>query len=128
MATPDLLFPADAKQKRYNQLAKSAAADLQIEYLAMTLSPYDTEYAQRILSQLVTDPEVISYRQDIVDDFINVPELEAILYKSLHTIYANSKSVYAKAGSTQSFFELTENTVLIESFISCMEECHGFFE
>ncbi len=60
MATPDLLFPADAKQKRYNQLAKSAAADLQIEYLAMTLSPYDTEYAQRILSQLVTDPEVIS--------------------------------------------------------------------
>lgn len=128
MATPDLLFPADAKQKRYNQLAKSAVADLQIEYLAMTLSPYDTEYAQRILSQLVTDPEVISYRQDIVDDFINVPELEAILYKSLHTIYANSKSVYAKAGSTQSFFELTENTALIESFISCMEECHGFYE
>ena len=39
MATPDLLFPADAKQKRYNQLAKSAVADLQIEYLAMTLSP-----------------------------------------------------------------------------------------
>ena len=128
MATPDLLFPADAKQKRCNQLTKNAVADLQIEYLAMTLSPYDTEYAQRILSQLVTDPEVISYRQDIVDDFINVPELEAILYKSLHTIYANSKSVYAKAGSTQSFFELTENTALIESFISCMEECHGFYE
>ena len=107
MATPDLLFPSDAKQKKYNQLTKSAAADLQIEYLAMTLSPYDTEYAQRILSQLVTDPDVISYRQDIVDDFLNVPELEGILYKSLHTIYSNSKSVYAKAGSTQSFFELT---------------------
>lgn len=128
MATPDLLFPADTRQKKYNQLTKSAASDLQIEYLAMTLSPYNTEYAEGILSQLVTDPDVISYRQDILDDFLNVPELEGILYKSLHTIYSNSKSVYAKAGSTQSFFELTENTALIESFISCMEECHTFYE
>lgn len=124
----DLLYPSDYKQKTRHFLSEAAVANLELEYLAGMLCPYNMDYALKVLSELVTDIEVIRYRQDVLRDFMNVPQLEGILYKSLHTVYQNSRSVYAKVGSTQSFFEISENLEHIESFISCIRACHEFYE
>ncbi|MCH5324352.1 MAG: hypothetical protein J1E39_03985 [Eubacterium sp.] len=125
---PDLLYPKNYRKQRETVLPQAAVQNLKLEYIAGALCPHHTEYALKILSQLNTDPAVISYRQDVLEDFINVPELEGVLFKSLHIIYNNAKSVYARVGSTQSFFEINENLEHLGAFIECMEICHGFYE
>lgn len=129
--TVDLMFPPEsgAKEKNgYALLSPTAVHNLELEYLAGLICPYNQEYALKILSKPPTDVNVIKYRQDILDDFLNVPELEVILYKSIHTIYNNAKSIYAKIGSTQSFVEINENLEHIDSFIECINHCHNFYE
>ena len=121
----DLLYPDGAKQNA-KHLSGKAIECLELTYIARLICPYNTDYALNVLSELITDESTISFRQDILQDFINVPQLEHQLYKSLHTIYMNSVSVYAKSGSTQSFFELNANIENIEAFTECMEECHRF--
>lgn len=127
----NLMFPPEAEAENQNSfalLSPSSVHDLELEYLAGLICPYNQEYALKILSKPLTDIHIIEYRQDILDDFLNVPELEAILYKSIHTIYNNSKSIYAKIGSTQSFVEINENLEHMDSFIECINLCHTFYE
>lgn len=129
--TVDLMFPPESgaeEKNAYAKLSPSSVHNLEIEYLAGLICPYNQEYALKILSKPPTDVNVIKYRQDILDDFLNVPELEVILYKSIHTIYNNAKSIYAKIGSTQSFVEINENLEHIDSFIECINSCHTFYE
>lgn len=121
----DLLYP-DGIKPSGKHLSAKAIECLELPYIARLICPYNTDFALNVLSELITDERTISFRQDILQDFINVPQLEHQLYKSLHTIYMNSVSVYAKSGSTQSFFELNANIENIEAFTGCMEECHSF--
>ena len=127
----DLMFPPGAgaaERNAFTQLSPTSVHDLELEYLAGLICPYDPDFALKILSKPPTDINVIKYRQDILDDFMNMPELEAILYKSIHTIYNNAKSIYAKIGSTQSFVEIFDNLEHIDSFIGCINSCHNFYE
>lgn len=129
--TVDLMFPLESgetEKNAYAKLSPTSVHNLELEYLAGLICPYNQEYALKILSKPPTDINVIKYRQDILDDFLNVPALEAILYKSIHTIYNNAKSIYAKIGSTQSFIEINENLEHIDSFIECINACHTFYE
>ena len=127
----DLMFPPESGETVKNAYAKISPVsvhNLELEYLAGLICPYNQEFALKILSKPPTDVNVIKYRQDILDDFLQVPELEAILYKSIHTIYNNARSIYAKIGSTQSFIEINENLEHIDSFIECINSCHSFYE
>jgi len=120
-----LLYPENYR-KSGNVIYQNVIESLELDYIAMLICPYNTDFALRVLTGLITDESVIKWRQDILEDFMNVPQLELKLYKSIHTIYENALSVYAKSGSTQSFFELNENIKNIESFLECMEDCHKF--
>lgn len=124
----DLLYPEDCEKNIKFLISPSAVSNLEIEYIASLICPYNTAYALKILSEFTADINVIHYRQGILRDFIDVPQLEGMLYNSLHTIYNNSKSVFAKAGSTQSFFEISENIEHIDSYIDCINSCHTFYE
>ena len=107
-------------------LDKAVAESLELPYIAMLICPYSTEYAMGILTELITDESVVKWRQDVLEDFINVPQLERNLRRSIKTIYDNAHSVYAKRGSTQSFYEIQENIESIEAYTNCMTECHEF--
>ena len=120
-----LLYPENYR-KSGNVIFKSAVESLELDYIAMLILPYNTDFALKVLTELITDETVIKWRQDILEDFMNVPQLELKLYKSIYTIYESALSVYAKSGSTQSFFELSENISKMESFLECMENCHKF--
>lgn len=109
-------------------LDREVADSLELPYIAMLICPYSTEYALGILTELITDEAVVRWRQDILEDFINVPQLERNLQRSIKTIYDNAHSVYAKSGSTQSFYEVQENILSIEAFTACMTECHEFIQ
>lgn len=120
-----LLYPENY-QKSGSILYQNAIESLELDYIAMLICPYNTDFALKVLTELNTDETVIKWRQDILEDFMNVPHLELKLYKSIHMIYKGALSIYARAGSTQSFFELSENIRNIESFVECMEDCHNF--
>ena len=120
-----LLYPDNYKQNG-RIIGEKTVESLELKYVAMLICPYNTDFALKVLTELVTDENVIEWRQDILEDFINVPQLEIMLYKSIHTIYEGSLSVYAKSGSTQSFFELNDNISRMEAFVECMEQCHKF--
>lgn len=122
----NLLYPENY-QKSGNVIYQNAVESLELDYVAMLICPYNTDFALKVLTELITDEAVIKWRQDILEDFMNVPQLELKLYKSIHTIFEGALSVYAKSGSTQSFFELSENISNMESFLECMEDCHKFF-
>lgn len=123
-----LLYPNSISKSTCIQLDEAAAENLQLPSLAAQICPYNTSYALQVLSSPLTDTAAIRYRQDIFEDFRNVPELSAVLYRSLHTIYINAKSLGIKPGSTQSFFELSENAGHITAFIGCVNSCHEFYE
>ncbi|MGN0619478.1 MAG: hypothetical protein ACI4J7_10720, partial [Ruminiclostridium sp.] len=121
----NLLYPEGCEPVA-SLLNEKAIDFLELNYIAMLICPYNTDFALKTLTELITDENVIRWRQDILEDFINIPQLEKKLYSSIHTIYEGALSVYAKTGSTQSFFELSENISNIESFLDCMKECHDF--
>lgn len=122
-----LLYPENYAPSG-RSLDRTVAEDLELPYIAMLICPYSTEYALGILTELITDEEVVRWRQDILEDFINVPQLELKLRRSIKTIYDNAHSVYARSGSTQSFYEIQENIRAIESFADCLNECHEFIQ
>lgn len=109
-------------------LDRAVAESLELPYIAMLICPYNTEYALGILTELITDEAAVRWRQDILEDFLNVPQLEQNLQRSIKTIYDNAHSVYAKSGSTQSFYEVQENIASIEAFAACLTECHEFIQ
>lgn len=109
-------------------LEGTVAEGLELPYIAALICPYSTEYALGVLTELIVDESVVRWRQDILEDFINVPQLERNLQRSIKTIYDNAHSVYAKSGSTQSFYEVEENIAAIEAFSDCMSECHEFVQ
>lgn len=121
----DLLYPENYERGAKTIDAKTTES-LELRYIAMLICPYNTDFALKVLTDLVTDESVILWRQDILEDFINIPQLELMLYNSIHTIYEGSLSVFAKTGSTQSFFELNDNIKQMEAFVDCMEKCHSF--
>lgn len=120
-----LLYP-DGCRPSGRSLDERAVKSLELRYIAMLICPYNTEFALGVLTDIVTDEKLISWRQDILEDFISLPQLEIRLYNSIHTIYRNSLEVYARSGAAQSFFELMESVKSIEDFAACMEECHEF--
>lgn len=121
----NLLYP-EGYEPSGRIINEKTAESLELKYIAMLICPYNTDFALKVLTELVTDESVIKWRQDILEDFINVPQLEILLYNSIHTIYEGALSVYAKSGSTQSFFELNDNISQMEAFVECMEKCHQF--
>lgn len=121
----NLLYP-EGYEPSGRIISEKTAESLELKYIAMLICPYNTDFALKVLTELVTDESVIEWRQDILEDFINVPQLEIMLYNSIHTIYEGSLSVFAQTGSTQSFFELNDNISRMEAFVDCMEQCHKF--
>lgn len=114
-----LLYPENYEPNG-KVISEKAVESLELKYIAMLLCPYNTDFALKVLTELVTDESVIEWRQDILEDFINVPHLETLLYSSIHTIYEGSMSTFAKTGSTQSFFELNDSISQMEAFVDCM--------
>lgn len=65
----------------YKTLNKEAINDLSIEYIcsALTKDPYEIQSIRQLLTTVTDNAEIIKYRCDIFDDFLNFPQLRADL-------------------------------------------------
>lgn len=129
----DLLYPSETKRREAQdrataiaQLPQDYVANLELELLSRLICPENSLNALRILTQLSTDEEVLNYRLDILEDFLNVPQLEAVLYENVHKLYVNEHINIQKLGLADSFYALNTRLNSLKTFIECITKCHEF--
>lgn len=129
----DLLYPSETKRREAQdraaaiaQLPQDYVTNLELELLSRLICPENALNAQRILTQLSTDEEVLNYRLDILEDFLNVPQLEAVLYENVHKLYINEHVNIQKLGLADSFYALNTRLNSLKTFIECITKCHEF--
>ncbi len=129
----DLLYPTEEKRKAcmakstaIAQLPQDYITNLELEVLAHLICPDNSAVALRIFTQLTDDPEVLNYRLDILDDFLRVPSLEAVLYENIHKLYVNEHVNIQKLGLADSFYALNQRLNSLQTYIECITKCHEF--
>lgn len=129
----DLLYPSETKRREAQERATAIAklpqdyvTNLELELLSRLICPENALNAQRILTQLSTDEEVLNYRLDILEDFLTVPQLEAVLYENVHKLYVNEHVNIQKLGLADSFYALNTRLNSLKTFIECITNCHEF--
>ena len=131
----DLYYPSkekrDAAKKRRTEKKNYPAEfveDLQLEKLSSFISAYYANRTLDLLSELCEDPEVINYRLDILEDFMNIPKLSATVKKTVNIMIENDRKNIYKLSTPDSFSMLNEAIEAFEAYIECMEILHGFYE
>ena len=131
----DLYYPSkekrDAAKKRRTDKKTYPAEfveDLQLEKLSSFISAYYANRTLDLLSELCEDPEVINYRLDILEDFMNIPKLSATVKKTVNIMIENDRKNIYKLSTPDSFSMLNEAIEAFEAYIECMEILHGFYE
>lgn len=129
----DLLYPSESKRaaalERAAEIAKlpqDYVTNLELELLSRLICPENSINALRILTQMSTDQDVLNYRLDILEDFLNVPQLESVLYENVHKLYINEHINIQKLGLADSFYALNTRLNSLKTFIECITNCHEF--
>lgn len=130
----DLLYPTqeafDALKKRradISSLSQDYIANLELEKLAEILLPSHQYQMLNMFKQMCTDPEVMAYRCDILEDFMNVPKLAATIRKVIGIMIENDRSSLYDLSEPDSFVKLDEAVNAFDAYVRCMEIMHGFY-
>ncbi len=131
----DLLYPSQEKrdQARAHRLAaenlpKDYAEDLQVQQLAAMICPVNQYNTVKLLCELNTDPEIINYRLDAIDDLINVPRLMPEIYKFLTSMLDNDRKNLKKFTNPTSFDGFRSRLDSFLNYIECVDGMHSFYE
>ncbi|MCD7823050.1 MAG: hypothetical protein LUG86_03380 [Oscillospiraceae bacterium] len=129
----DLLYPSIEKKQEHmkrgadlSKLPQDYVRDLELETLSRLICPENSLNAMRVFTQLSTDEETLNYRLDILEDFLEVPSLEAILYENVHKLYINEHVNIQKLGLADSFYALNTRFTSLKTYIECITKCHEF--
>lgn len=129
----DLLYPSEEKRRicldrgaAIAKLPQDYVTNLELEVLSRLVCPENSLNALRIFTQLTDDEEVLNYRLDILEDFLNVPSLEAVLYENVHKLYVNEHVNIQKLGLADSFYALNQRLGSLQTYIECITKCHEF--
>ena len=129
----DLFYPNEQKRREaaertaaISNLPQDYIGNLELEVIAKLICPENHLNALKIFTQMSIDPEVITYRQDILDDFLRVPQLENVLYENVHQLYVNERVNIQKLGLADSFFALNQRFESLRTYIKCITSCNEF--
>ncbi len=117
-----LLHPID-KDVKYNTLCKEAINDLSIDYLCQNLTSdsYEFNIIKQLLINITDDEEVIAYRRDVFEDFLNYPKLREDLtalllkLKDLREIERFQKDTEAS-----SMWQLINRLRELDGYVDCI--------
>src|SRR5690606_26646548 len=112
------------------RLSARAAADLDLETTvrALSASPGDQRIVTAALSTLCADPDVIAYRQAVLEDLLNAPELLARLEALLPAISAVERFRYASRPGQTPLHEVVWRVGQLESYVECVRGLMAAFE
>ncbi len=131
----DLMYPSEEKRKLHldrgaelSRLPQDYIGNLELEQLSRLICPEYSMNAMKVFTQLSTDPETLNYRLDILEDFLSVPALEAVLYENVHKMYVNEHVNIQKLGLADSFYALNQRFESLRTYIDCITKCYDFCE
>ena len=131
MDTPQpfsLLWPAGAARNA-TELGDQCARDLELDQtlLALTRSSIERGKVREILVRLCTDPVVIAYRQDVIEDLWDQPAFRDGLEALLPSVGAleSYRSSFDRKRST--FQDVTWRLGELDHFVSCVSGLNDLF-
>lgn len=131
----DLLYPSPEKRsemkKRAAQLERlpqDYIANLELERLAQMISPHNSYHVLNMIKQLTSDPQIINYRLDILEDIMNIPRLASTVKKMIEIISENDRRSIYKLSEPDSFSALDNAICAFDAYVQCVELMCGFFE
>lgn len=117
-----LLCPID-KKIEYNTLSKEAINDLSIDFLCenLTADSYEFNSIKQLLINITDDEEVIKYRCDIFEDFLNFPKLR----EDLTALLLKLKDLreierFQKDTESSSMWQLVNRLREIDGYVDCI--------
>ena len=132
MDTPQpfsLLWPNDAA-RCHTELDAQCVRDLELDQtlLALTRSSIERGKVREILIRICTDPAVIAYRQDVIEDLWDHAEFRDGLEALLPSIGAldSYRSSFDRKRST--FQDVTWRLGELDHFVSCVSGLNDLFE
>lgn len=131
----DLLYPSVKKRSEGEERRKALARmpydwvnDLDVESAARIICPYNASLVFTILKELSNDEEVIRYRQEVLEDFLNIPQLGGVFSKILEKLYNNERHVPSMMNDPTSFTALSYRMSALELYEECIINIHKFIE
>lgn len=124
-----LLWPDGARNAGRDgpRLSANTQRDLNLTEIAEALAGSHCRAAdiQGLLLALITDPDVIRYRQDILEDVLNAPELEVSIEAFLPQANALGRYVYFPSREQSPLHEVTWRIGQLELYVECVERLHA---
>lgn len=131
--TFSLLWPGDKYQhvsKLSPAIDESTIKDLELPNTINAFSKVQREQhdIEKILCYLCDDPEVITYRQDVIEDFLKYPFIVHELDALIPNLSAFGESNFSKLADGKSLYEVTWRLGELESYVECIECLFRIFD
>lgn len=131
----DLFYPNSKKRdelkKRKAQISdlpQDFIANLEIEKFADCICKLYHSKVMDILTQLCCDVEVINYRLDILEDFLNIPTLAPAVKKIINIMIENDRKNIYQFTDVDSFMKLDQAITAFDAYLDCVDVMHTFKE
>lgn len=125
-----LLWPPGRCPEPAWQLPREVVQDLGLAavVLAMGPAPAHREALESLLFTLCPDPEVIAYRQDVLDDLLAAPALAETLGALLPALDELALFTTRPASAESSLQEVTRRAGELELLVGCVEQLAAAFD
>ncbi len=131
----DLFYPSREKKEKLkerrralSQLPQDYIADMEAERIAAMLSPDNPSVVMKLIGEMCTDPDVINYRLDALEDVLAMPRLSPTIHKIVRTIFDNERVNVSNLSSPDTFAALSAHISALDTFADCMEMLHSYYE
>lgn len=131
----DLFYPNREKKEKLkerrralSQLPQDYIADMEAERIAAMLSPDNPSVVMKLIGEMCTDPDVINYRLDALEDVLAMPRLSPTIHKIVRIIFDNERVNVSNLPSPDTFAALSAHISALDTFADCMEMLHSYYE
>ncbi len=130
----DLLYPDKEKKSQMDKrrfmlsnLPEDYISNLEVSSVSELMCPRNQYFCTQILKELCDDADIIKYRQDALDDFINIKTLLPTLYSTITDMLTNDRANVHNIESVQSFTALNGQIAALDCYIECIDRLHEFY-
>lgn len=117
------LMRPEGVEVSFNQLTDEAVNDLSLEFLldALTDKRNERPVLLGMMKKLPTDPEVIRYRRDVFEDFLNFPQLRKSMEELLRMLIdLRDLERFQKDQEGSAFWSLVNRLREVDDYVSCI--------
>lgn len=130
----DLFYPDEQARERMkkrraalSELPDDYVRNLELEKVADLICRQYQYKLIRMFSEMCDEPEIISYRQDILKDFIGIPKLAGTVRKIINVMVENDRGNIYQLSEPDSFQSLSDAIRAFNAYVECVEIMHSFY-